>query len=998
MSHNRPTRRSVSPSLKLIQLEDRSVPAAFTTGSIQGQNGWDGGALPIDSAVTQQVNVAGTGHTGAGSFVVSNSTVNGDYTSGFAGWPFSPALSVQAGQPSSGAAADVFSATVWFRSVSSTADGSNIEIDLGFADGSDRNSYLAVQNKADADGGLQIETTEPAGTSGSFFAPTTQISNLARGVWHRLDIVATFRDGSANDNYQLFVNGALINNVDTGGTTFDTFEGYYEGVGAAYKPTNRLLFRSSLKASELGAFADNAPQGFAFDDVTTSVSSSSAPSTPLAYYFAGFESRPSVVYVNSTFVGLPGTPVADADPNTPGNQPAMIGVDAFADLGSGLANVADGGQVVAFDNASTGGALTAGTRLVVGGVNGTAALTTGPMQLANSSILAMEINGTAAGTQYDQLVGTASIDIGGAQLELTTRNAPTPSARYTLVQAAGGISGQFANLPEGAVVNYGGFNYRIRYTANEVFLELDRADLSVTITDNVASVQFGGIVTYTITVRNNGPRTATGAQLDVQLPPGLIGATYTSSATGGATGHSLSGGGPPQDLLTLPSGAVVTYTLTAQVLGGAGQPMLALANIVVPTLSLFDANLANNSAADGTFVVAPDTTRPTAVVLMPVSMTVGVQAGLMITFNELVSGFTASEVNLVNATLFGFLNLGNGQYAVTIIPTAPGPVGVSIPDFAAVDASGNPSIAAAAAGIASAPITPTPTLQPRYATVVGGTVTVHNPTNGTTTQFTPYPGFAGGVTVATGDLNGDGIPELVTGAGAGGGPHVKVFDGATGQETGSFYAYDPSFSGGVFVAVGGGKIVTGAGAGGGPHVKAFTATGGELASFYAYDPSFSGGVRVAVADQNGDGIADIVTGAGAGGGPHVKVFDGGTMAETVSFYAFDPSFSGGVYVAASAGQIVVGTGDGIADVKTFDGRTGAQLSTFLPYAGNSTGPLFRGGVRVAVADLNGDSLPDLITGAGPGGNPHVKVFTMPGYVEVASFYASPLLSSGVFVG
>ncbi|MFN9933853.1 MAG: hypothetical protein ACK55R_12955, partial [Cyanobacteriota bacterium] len=91
--------------------------------------------------------------------------------------------------------------------------------------------------------------------------------------------------------------------------------------------------------------------------------------------------------------------------------------------------------------------------------------------------------------------------------------------------------------------------------------------------------------------------------------------------------------------------------------------------------------------------------------------------------------------------------------------------------------------------------------------------------------------------------------------------------------------------------------ITGAGAGGGPHVKAFSgASGEEIRSFYAYEPQFLGGVTVAASDINGDHLSEIVTGAGPSGGPHVKAFGGSNGEEMLSFYAYDPAFSGGVFV------------------------------------------------------------------------------------------------------
>src|SRR5207249_3976607 len=217
-------------------------------------------------------------------------------------------------------------------------------------------------------------------------------------------------------------------------------------------------------------------------------------------------------------------------------------------------------------------------------------------------------------------------------------------------------------------------------------------------------------------------------------------------------------------------------------------------------------------------------------------------------------------------------------------------------------------------------------------------------------------------------------------AGPGGGPHVKVYDGVTFDLIRSFFAYGGDFHGGVSVASadvngdGLADIITGAGLGGGPHVRVFSGLDGSvITEFFAFGAGFHGGVNVASADVNGDGLADIVVGAGAGGGPHVRILSGLDLSVLSEFFAYDAGFRGGVNVAA--GDV---NGDGFADVitgpasggtphiKVFNGGTGDITLSFMAF-NNISGSsqlaadwLYRGGARITTVDADGDGVPDII--------------------------------------
>ncbi len=295
-------------------------------------------------------------------------------------------------------------------------------------------------------------------------------------------------------------------------------------------------------------------------------------------------------------------------------------------------------------------------------------------------------------------------------------------------------------------------------------------------------------------------------------------------------------------------------------------------------------------------------------------------------------------------------------------------------------------------------------------------VSVYTTMNVLELQFYAYdPHFLGGVRVALGDVNGDGVPDIITAPGPGGGPDIRVFDGRNGDVIAEFMAYDPRLTSGLFVAAGDVNrdgfidIVTAPDSGGGPEIKVFggrsviTGRPKLFADFMAYDPRFGGGVRVAFADVNHDGVPDLITGAGPGGGPDVRVFGGVGLPNAYpagdiirEFYAFAPSYTGGVNVAGADTN-----GDGFADILVAGATTSAEVRV---YSGLNLALLgdFLAESAMEPAGLNIAALPTgtgsaaIITGGGTTST--VSVLNPTTHTLLDRFFTDATELTGVYVG
>lgn len=204
-----------------------------------------------------------------------------------------------------------------------------------------------------------------------------------------------------------------------------------------------------------------------------------------------------------------------------------------------------------------------------------------------------------------------------------------------------------------------------------------------------------------------------------------------------------------------------------------------------------------------------------------------------------------------------------------------------------------------------------------------------------------------------------------------------------------------TFRGGATVAIGdvdpklpGLEIVTGAGPGGGPNVRIYGADGTLDAQFFAFEKGFRGGIDVATGDVNGDGTQDVVVVSGPGRTTEVRVFTP-TGEQLAALTPYGPGFTGGAHVAAAdldgdghSEFITAPLRGGGPNVRVYDGASNTLAGWFFAYAAS-----YRGGVDVAAYPATETSPSLIVTSPLHGGGPNVRIYNGSDRTLRSWFYA-----------
>jgi fimbrial isopeptide formation D2 family protein/uncharacterized repeat protein (TIGR01451 family) len=493
------------------------------------------------------------------------------------------------------------------------------------------------------------------------------------------------------------------------------------------------------------------------------------------------------------------------------------------------------------------------------------------------------------------------------------------------------------------------------------------ADLRLT-KSNGATMLFPTLpTTYTIEVFNDGPFPMSGATVTDVLPAGL---TYVS----GSQGVTYN---PTTRTVTYVTGQInvnssTTFTITATVDPTAPLTIRNTATVTPPS-GITDPDPTDNTGTDEDQVIY--------------------EADLSITKSN------GSGVYQEGGTaVYTIVVTNNSEFPVFDVRVQdPLPAGVVSATWTAIFSTGSSGTASG-----SGAINQLVSLSAGGSAIYTFTAVIGQSTSGklvNTATVTPPTWLTDPDPTNNSATDIDKLPIVVTGTEVGctSSPMITVIDPYTNTVRRQFSLFESAYRGGVRVSVGDvdgdgvDEIIAAPGAGRVGEVRVFKQDGTELTAYrtFPFGPSYRNGVEIAVGDIDGDGDDDIVAAASRGPGD-VRVFQvnpgaADPVADTPikSFRAFAASFQGGATVAVadlgtySGGttvdsnvpdgkmEIVVGSGAGMrATVQNYDvSGTPRLIDTLLPLPST-----FRNGVSVSSARVNGDAIDDIIVSSGRGGS------------------------------
>lgn len=270
--------------------------------------------------------------------------------------------------------------------------------------------------------------------------------------------------------------------------------------------------------------------------------------------------------------------------------------------------------------------------------------------------------------------------------------------------------------------------------------------------------------------------------------------------------------------------------------------------------------------------------------------------------------------------------------------------------------------------------------------------------------------FKGGIRIASGDIDGDNEDEIIAGAGPGGGPHVRIFEKSGQTKPLDFFPFHTNSRSGVDVAAGDvdgdGKdeIAVSQFKNAESWIKVYKYNEKKeiIGEWRAFGEGEEHGATVAMGDVDNDGKAEVIVGAGEGGGPQIQVYEANGERKPIQFFAFHPDSRSGVDVSAADTD-----GDGKAEIGVTQ-LEGAEAWTKV-YRYNNEKTIVgewrsfpRGvecGANIDLHDLTGDGRAEAIVGPNAGGGPQIRTFKANGSLQGSlNFFAyAESLKSGIDV-